>query len=95
MDIAKETELRQAIATCDCGCSTIVLTKYNWYDETFDYGIALYKNEFYNEQQTVFRLICKRIKHAWYTLIGKEYLLLDVSLAKEQFELFKKNVNEI
>lgn len=90
-----ENELRQAIVTCNCGCGVMIVTKYNWSDGSLDYGILFHKQEFYNEQQTIFRLIRKRIKNAWYTLIGKEYLMFDLAIDKKDFELFKKNINEI
>lgn len=91
----KEKEVREVVAVCSCGCSTLVLTKFEWIDGSFDYTMSLYKEEFYNKQETILGLIFTRIKHTWFTLIGKEYELFNLSFESKDYELFKKNVNEL
>lgn len=91
----KTEELKQPIVVCDCGCGVLRVCRYEFDKDIIEYGLVLYKEEFSNKQQTVLRLISTRIKHAWYTLIGKEFHLFDIVLTAEQFKEFKTNINKI
>jgi len=91
--ICEEKEICQAIATCNCGCSILKVTRYDWMDGSTDYGISLFKETFYTAQDTPFSIFLKRIKNAWFTLIGKEYQLFDIALNTKSFREFRNNVN--
>lgn len=92
MDLNTE-EIREVIKTCDCGCGTIVVTKYKWSKNECDYGISLYKSGFHGGEYFIVKSILKRIKHAFYTLIGKDYWLFDICLSEEKFNDFRQNIN--
>jgi len=78
---------------CNCGCGVMKITKYDY--EPIDYNISYYKSMFYSNQISIIKLILTRIKHAWFTLIGKEYWLFDICLSSNQFEKFKQELNNI
>jgi hypothetical protein len=88
-------EVKQEIKVCDCGCGIFRIAKYDWNNGDVDYGISLYKDEFYNGQNFIIKSLLTRIKHAWFTLLGKDYWLFDISLSKEQFEEFKDNLSKL
>jgi len=93
VDITKE--IKQELKVCDCGCSAIRITRYDWDHCGTDYGISLYKDEFYNGEHFIIKSILTRLKHAWFTLLGKDYWLFDISLSKEQFDEFKENLGKL
>lgn len=85
-----EQEIKQELKVCDCGCSVIRVTRGD-----FDYGISLYKDEFYNGEHFIIKSLLTRIKHAWFTLLGKDYWLFDISLSKEQLDEFRENLGKL
>ena len=92
-----ETVKKQVVVECDCGCSVLKVTKYDWeFDkDSVDYGISLYKDVFNCESTRLRDIIGKRLKNAWFTLMGKDYWLFDICLTQDQFGEFKKDINEL
>lgn len=93
MEITKSEN--KIMKSCQYGCSVMKIEKYEWGNNTIEYGFSLYKEEFGNRQPHFFRSVLDRLKHTWYTLIGKDYWLFDILLSVEEFEDFKNKVNNI
>ena len=93
MEITKREN--KIMKSCTCGCSVMKIEKYEWENDTVEYGFSLYKDEFGNKQPRFFRNVLDRLKYTWYTLIGKDYCLFDILLSPEDFEDFKNKVNNI
>lgn len=83
------------VIRCSCGCGNGIsvdfkFTKVNGcvYVETIVPGFYAYQGNF------VSRLF-RRIKAAWFMLIGKEYALHEIVLDKEHWTYFVKAINEL
>jgi hypothetical protein len=81
--------MKEIFTSCSCGCSVLGVIKY----DSNEYAIEYLKSSFDTEQMSIISKIAKRIKNAFYTLIGKEYYLFDIVLTKEEFEDFKSQIN--
>ena len=75
------------ITTCNCGCgSSIQITTYK--DDSDEYYISVCSPKFSSEQVGIFKLIGTRLKRAWYDLIGKSYLYLDICMNRDELQQF-------
>ena len=80
------------LVKCHCGCSYLEIDR----DEELDFSyIMYYKYNFYSSVS-----IFERIKKAWLTLIGKDYLLFDIVVENEKIEeamrrFLKENPQEL
>lgn len=85
----------EIVTFCNCGCGDGFVIKFRHsydghtyvYLETLVSGHSAKQNDF-------FRSIKFRIKAAWFMLTGKEYLLHDVMLGKQQWNQFVDMVNK-
>ena len=80
---------------CSCGCGNGLFVDFkftevdgNVYVETVVPGFYAYQGGF------ILRLL-RRIKAAWYMLIGKEYTLHEIVLDKEHWTYFVGAINEM
>lgn len=81
------------LVNCNCGCDeAIQLKKLKEYDD--EYYLSLITSKFSAKQCGIFRTIGHRINLAWKMLRGKEYLLTEVVLNKEEFEHLKDILKE-
>ena len=75
------------IVNCDCGCNQELHIK-KYIDEdinNIEYYITFSCSKFDEEQQTIFGIIKKRLKRAWYSLRGKDYRYFELFLNQENF----------
>jgi hypothetical protein len=78
---------------CSCGCGIL---QFNfWEDEYQELFISYYASSFYVHQDGLKDIIWNRIKGAWKMLLGKEYLLYDVCIHKNELQDFKDFVKEL
>lgn len=92
--VPKEKEAKKDFSiSCDCGCGSHI--DFN-FDTDLDWvNINLSEGIFYTEQKTIRSIIKDRIKLAWYCLRGKGFHFFDVMMTPEQWEEFKKAVNNV
>jgi hypothetical protein len=76
---------------CECGCETIRFIDY----EDEDLGIEFMVSSFYAKQEGIFWIIWHRLKAAWFMLSGKEFLLHDIILNKQELTNFKSFVSKL
>ena len=83
-------EVKQIIIGCECGCEQAInIVRYE--DEIdnkilYDYYITITGGLFYERQRGICQIIKSRIKAAWCMLRGKEYLICDVNIKKEDID---------
>lgn len=88
------------IATCGCGCNSEIQIK-KFIDEDKEvnipdeYYISLHSSKFEEEQAGIFTVIGKRLKRAWYNLIGKDYLYMDILLSEQEFDEFIEKLQKV
>lgn len=85
------------IVNCNCGCDEAIQIKKLVYDVKDDdeYYLSILAGEFGSTQRGIFRTIGHRLKLAWKMLRGKEYLLTEIVMTKEELEEYKKVLEEL
>lgn len=87
------------INTCNCGCgSELRVTRYIDCDvpnNMVEYYLSLHSSKFDEEQQGILSVIAKRIKRAFYNLIGKDYLYMDICMNEREFNEFIEKLKEL
>lgn len=77
--------------TCQCGCGILKFDKLDWDDKNNAcMNIAFYSLSFYEKQAGIFNIMWNRIKNAAKMLLGKEFLLYEVIVSKEQIDQLKE-----
>lgn len=85
------------IVNCNCGCDEAIQIKKLVYDvkDEDEYYLSILAGEFGSTQRGIFRTIGHRLKLAWKMLRGKEYLLTEIVMTKEELEEYKKVLEEL
>ena len=91
-----DKDLKMIIVNCDCGCDEEIHIKRYVYDEIpDDYYITISGGKFYSLQGGILHRIGHRLKCIWRAIRGKEYLLCDINITKQQIDELIKNLEEI
>ena len=94
MSVMISEDKKNLIITCKCGCSAVHLT-INHEDDEDDYAYQCFmKSNFYDEQNGMFGRLMDKLKKIWKIIRNKDYYYSDVVMNKEDFEQFKKWVNQ-
>lgn len=93
----KDKHTKVVIVNCNCGCDEAIQIKKLVYDVNDDdeYYLSILAGEFGATQRGIFRTIGHRLKLAWKMLRGKEYLLTEIVMTKEELEEYKKVLGEL
>lgn len=90
---------KMVINTCNCGCgSELHITRYIDTDipnTLTEYYLSLHSSKFDEEQLGIFGVLKRRLKRAWYNLIGKDYLYMDIVMSESEFNEFVKKLQDI
>ena len=93
----KDKHTKVVIVNCNCGCDEAIQIKKLVYDVKDDdeYYLSILAGEFGSTQRGIFRTIGHRLKLAWKMLRGKEYLLTEIVMTKEELDEYKKVLEEL
>ena len=82
---------------CNCGCDNGFRIRFRFEgDDDLEYVyMSTITSGFVAHQIWGLHRMIRRIRAAWFMLRGKEYLLHDIVLTKEQWNDFVKTVNEV
>lgn len=95
MAVMISEDKKDLIATCKCGCDEGIRLHISHESEEDDYAYMCFTNgNFYKEQSGVFRTLENKLKKIWAIIRNKDYYYSDVIMSKEEFEQFKKWVNQ-
>lgn len=86
---------RVIIDTCNCGCGSEIQIKCWEDDEPREYYMSLHSSLFEQEQLGPIRVLLRRLKRAWYSLIGKDYLYMDIVFSEQEFKDFIETCKNI
>lgn len=99
VDKNNKMETRMIINTCNCGYgSELHVTKYVDTDipnTLTEYYLSLHSSKFDEEQLEIFGVLKRRLKRAWYNLIGKDYLYMDIVMSEKEYEDFVKKLQDL
>ena len=60
-----------------------------------EYYLSLHSSKFDEEQLGIFRVLKRRLKRAWYNLIGKDYLYMDIVMSEKEYKDFVKKLQDL
>jgi hypothetical protein len=84
---------REVIIECGCGTHSIKIHSFD--DESMLY-LEMWTSNFYSKQKaSIFRRIYDRLKRTWQTIRGKDYLLEDIVINKEDLDKLISALQEI
>lgn len=84
------------IICCGCGCGDGFEIAFKCCDDGYDCAyLSTTTSGFYAMQDSFARRMARRIKAAWFMLMGKEFLLHEVIINKERWNNFVDEVNNI
>lgn len=92
----EDKEEKVVINTCNCGCGSEIVIK-RFIDDQIptEYYISINSSLFDQEQLGIFKLIGRRLKRAWFDLIGKNYLYLDICMTQSQLNEYIEKLQKI
>lgn len=96
MAVLKSKDGKELLVDCNCGCNDGVRLRID--NEDFDfYCFMSYTNgNFYRDQgDTLFHVICKKLKKIWAIIKNKDYYYAEVVMDKNEFDEFKEYINSI
>ena len=82
----KKYDEKIVIATCNCGCNSELHISH--FKDEKEYYISLHSSKFEEEQKGIFDIIKIRLKRALFSLIGKDYLYMDIVMDEYEFNEF-------
>lgn len=88
-------ETKEIIAICHDGCGIVKFTVFEdaeWDDYCF---ISYYSSTFYDKQSPIWYRIKEVVKMLWFIIRGRDFQLYEVSFNKENWEEFKKNIQDL
>lgn len=86
---------KNLVVTCKCGCDEGVHIKISHEDGSDDYAYQCFSNgNFYKDQCGVFAILKNKLKKIWAIIRNKDYYYSDVVMTKNDFEEFKKFINQ-
>lgn len=97
MAVMISEDKKDLIVTRKCGCQDAIHIKIDDEDKDADYyAIQTYMNgNWYRDQDNrVFRTIGRKLKKIWAIIRNKDYYYSDVLMSCEDFEQFKKYINQ-
>lgn len=93
--INPDKENKVIIVNCNCGCDEQINIRRFDDNESTEYFLSICEPVFYTKQNGIFKTIKNRFKSCWRILRGKEYLLCDLSLNKQQIKELENKLKEI
>ena len=97
----EEKEPNKCFLNCDCGCSAIEITAWDWEgkrvseNEVPEYIFSIWQPCFYSYQGSIFRLFLKKLKIIKDIIFKGEYFLYDLMVTKEEMLKFKDYINTV
>lgn len=96
MAVLKNVDGTEMLVDCCCGCDAGIRFRVDKND--FDYYCFMsYTNgKFYRDQgDTLFGVLSKKLKKIWAIIRNKDFYYAEVVMTKDDFEEFKKYINEV
>lgn len=95
MSVFMTEDKKELIVTCKCHCEQgfhIIVDKE---DDDYYGFLCFMKGNFYTESNIhPWRAFCIKMKKIWSILMGWDYCYSDTVMSKEDFEEFKKYINQ-
>lgn len=93
MAVLKTKDNSEMVVVCKCGCDEGIRIKID--TEFGDYAYMTYlSGNFYREQEGIFRCLCEKLKKICKIIINKDFYYSEIIMSKEDWEEYKKWINE-
>lgn len=94
MAVILSKDKTEMIITCNCGCDETARIKVNLEDEEY-YALMCYMNgNFYKDQEGVLYKLKWKLKKIWAIIANKDHYYSDIVMNKEEYQEFKKYINQ-
>ena len=96
MAVMKDKSGNNLFIDCMCGCNEGIRVRFEK-DDYDTYAIFCFTNgNFYAEQnETVWRILCKKLKKIWAIIRNNDFYYADVRMTKDEFDEFKEYISLI
>ena len=99
MSVLMNKDKTDLIIDCDCKCENafhIRVDTEDISDKKYYFWASYMNSNFYRDQnETVFRVFCKKVKKIWAIIRNKDYYYSDVMMTEDDWEVFKEFVNNV
>lgn len=92
--VYKNLKGQSLIVNCNCGCGKGIEFRVNK-DEDDYASLSLISSDWYANQLSGWDIFKEKIKKIWFILRGKDYYYSEIILNKDEWEEFKKIINEV
>lgn len=94
MAVMISEDKKDLIVTCECDCDEGIHLHINHEDEDC-YGYQCFTNgNFYRDQYGILGTLKNKLKKIWAIIRNKDYYYSDIVMNKEDFEQFKRWINQ-
>lgn len=94
--VVKDSSGRDAFADCHCGCDSGLRIRVDKEDTVDLYVVVSYTSaDFYKNQTTWFSRLKLKLQKIWAIIRNKDFYYSEVCMTKEEFQDFKKIINDV
>lgn len=95
MSLLMSKDKKELMVTCDCKCGQAFSICIDDMEDGYYGFLCFLKSNFYTEyDKNPWRAFKIKIKKLWFIIRGKDYCYSDIVMTKEDFEEFKKYINQ-
>lgn len=92
MAVMISEDKKDLIVNCECGCENALHIRI---DPEDDYYLHVLNSNFYrNQNMTVFKIICTKLKKIWSIIRSKDFYYSEICMTAKDYETFKKYINQ-
>ena len=96
MAVLKNKDGIELLVDCHCGCDDGIRFRIDRDDLDFYCAMSYTNGDFYRGQnETVWRVLCKKVKKIWAIIRNKDYYYSEIIMTKDEFEEFRKYINDV
>lgn len=93
MSVLKTKNKDEIVVNCNCGCGDGIHFTFDK-DRNMYCFITYFNSKYYQERYSMFNVLVKKLNKIWKIIRSKDICYSDIIFTKEQFEEFKKFINQ-
>ena len=94
--VVKDSSGTNAFVDCHCGCDSGLRIRVDREDDGDLYVVVNYTSaDFYKDQATWFSMLKLKLQKIWAIIRNKDFHYSEVCMTKEEYQDFKKIINEV
>ena len=94
--VVKDSSGRNAFVDCHCGCDSGLRIRVDKEDMANLYAVITYTcSHYYANQEGCFSRLKLKLQKIWAIIRNKDYVYSEVCMTKQEYQDFKKIINEV